>query len=227
MAVLETVSPGDPTSAAIFNKAINAWVNVLGVTDDAQVNLGRLPLPWLSADPSTVSGLAWMRSNHGASGRLYIRQSGLTVPYLPYRQRVKSATLGTFTTLTPSVMPTYGDVTGLSVSITTTGGRLRITLVSADGAQGGDIRIYTPSASSPLGSFRPVVGAVALSPLNFGLGLAGVNQALILPCSAFSWADYLTVAGTYTVKIQAAVAVSGQQIFLTDDIALLVEEYGD
>lgn len=225
MATLDTVSIGDVSSAAKFNKAINAWTNILGVTDDAQVNLGRLPLPWLTADPTLANGLAWIRSNLGAAGRLYIRQSGVTVPYLPYRQRQRSAVLASTFQNTSS---SYADVPGLTLNLTTTGGRLRIIIISDTiGFTGGMVHIQSSSGVGGTGDLRAVVGSQNLSPLFINHAEASaLLPTTNFPCTAFQWWDYQPAAGTYTVKIQAR-CLSGTGIGVSQGCALLVEEYGD
>lgn len=225
MAVLETVSPGEMTHAAKWNKIINTWNNVLGVTDDAQANLGRLPLPWLPNNPTTVSGLAWMRNNEGANGRLYIRQKKISVAYQPYRQRVR----GTPTASPQSVTAaSFTDITNLTLSITTTGGRLRILIIpDSVGFTGGSIGSVSNGSTQGYGDLRAVVGAVALAPMIISkaeITPSGTSQ--YYPCSAFSWYDYQPAAGTYTVKIQAR-CILGLNITVQAGCTLLVEEYGD
>ncbi len=140
---------------------------------------------------------------------------------LGLRQAVQSSGLGSPVTVT-SISQT--DVTGLSASITTTGGRLRIMMVpTATDAEQASLRAYvassTPGRAS--GIIRAVVGATALTAMEFGQNDA--DPEIAIPPTAYVW-DYTPSSGTYTVKIQARTVTNIQLVFGTG-IRLRIEEW--
>lgn len=225
MSTLYSVSLGDTVLAEDQNQVIRALSNQFGLLADDQVRLGRLALPVVTATPTTpVAGMAWWRSDLGSNGRLHLYDgAGQVVPYMPLRQVQKSAELGGVVTITST---TPADVTGLSISITTTGGRLRIMLVP--GTAGGQITLSCSGAiSNPFSTLYADIGGVSI-PQDFRFigDAASAAWTIGIPPSAFVW-DYQPAAGTYTVKIQAAVNGANMEVAARTGIALLVEEWGD
>lgn len=220
------------------NQYAQTFSNVLGVTDTAQLDLGRLVLPRLAANPGApIAGQTWWRTNLGDAGRLHILNgAGAIVPYLPIRQRVEaSQTLNTYFNLSSA---SFVDITGLTLSITTTGGRLLIGLLINPVSDGADFYINQNPALpgvQPAASVRAVVGATNLAPVRAPYGavfLSGVVPAglnisgtVSTPPPGFVW-DYKPVAGTYTVKVQIAVAGASMSGAIKNT-SLVVLEYAD
>lgn len=146
---------------------------------------------------------------------------------IPLLQTVKSAELATDVTITST---SYADVSGLSVSITTTGGRLRIRLMPSAGETDlTSIWMQTSNAANPTnGRIRAVVGSQNLGGQRMG-GITDTSGVQYMPPSAFVW-DFTPAAGTYTVKIQAMVSTNNTMAFQGNagplGVYLLVEEHG-
>lgn len=225
MAVIYSVSDGNIAAAADLNQLVTALNSVLGITDTAQTNLGKLSLPWLTADPSSPpSGSVWMRSNLGAAGRLMARHSGASVPYLPYRQEVYSAN-NTGQTVTSQ---SYVDLTDLTLSITTTGGALHIWLIPSHSVLTGDcsLSLFGTGAQGRIGFIRAVVGGQNLHREACGTAEGGTGANIYVPASSFHWV-YKPAAGTYTVKLQALIVSSGASLTFAGNHELYVQECGD
>lgn len=240
MSTIYVVSDGNIAAAADLNQLVTALNSVLGVTDTAQVNLGKVTLPWLTSDPSSPpSGSLWFRSNLGDAGRLMARLNGVTVPLIGQRQEVRADQVqGSAYALTTS----YSDVPDLSVAITTTGGRLEIGVINND---------YIAVTSSSQMLVRSAVGAAAGDTLEAVLRLRVLVGGTTLPSismaslgKAYASGDYIQnehappgfvwnykpAAGTYTVKLQgrydstpAGGAAAGSLL----NLRLVVREYLD
>lgn len=237
MSAIYSVNDGDDAVAADLNQLVDSLSAVLGITDTAQDALGRLVIPRGTSLPGSPStGMEFFKTNEGvesSGGRKYVRHAkngsgaAVWVPYLPIRQIVRSSELGSNQSITSATMT---DVSGLSVSITTTGGKLFIAVVNSLNTVGAISEIFITDSTNALGSARAVVGSTNLSELEVG---AGPGSSVFVPLSSFQWWGYQPVAGTYTVKLQARVdtAGGGQSINFTGSInggcVLQVMEYGD
>lgn len=230
MAAIYTVNDGDDAVAADLNQLVNALNNVLGITDTAQVALGRLVLPvsLLAAVPgSPVVGQMYMTTDEGASGgRLYVKHTTDLVPYLPIRQRVVSSELSSTVTITST---SFVD-SGISVSIVTTGGRLRIYLLGPALSSFGDAAGVKVSANSNniaiTSQLIAVVGVTVLGGIGIEIdGDISANWVLKIPPGSFQW-DYQPSPGSYTVKIQGR-AGTNDELEISAGVKLVVEEWGD
>lgn len=207
-----------------FDQYADTLNAVLGITDTAQDALGRLVLPRGVAYPGSPSeGMAVWRTDLGDNGRLHLRDgAGQWVPYIPLRQVVKSTELAAQVTINSGSLV---DVTGLSISITTTGGRLRIWLAPSIVQAGASYLQLGSHASGNSGYVCANAGGVQLGSHQIR---SGANDTTEWPCSALVW-DYKPAAGTYTVKIQAAITNAALYFGgnANGGIALVVEEWGD
>ena len=118
---------------------------------------------------------------------------------------------------------------GLSTSITTTGGRLKIYM--RGGADNGSFNMKLEAlgaVTALLGTITAVVGPTTLQRHIFGAELlptSSANWIFEYPTSMFTW-HAQPAAGTYTVKLQAQVG-STMRMWFQGPIALVIEEYGD
>jgi len=229
MATIPTLTAHSPARAADVQAVIDALTNQFGLTDTVQTNMGRLAVPSVSADPSSlVVGSMWFRNDLGDNGRLRIHDAdSQTHSLLGLRQRVESAALAAIVTITSTSL---ADVTNLTLSITTTGGRLKITM----GTSYPDYdALYCSegTALSTLFGIAAIVGATQLGELGAGNEVEVNNQNCVVPPSAFVW-NSKPAAGTYTVKLQARVITSGASLNFNGaagplGISLIVEEFDD
>lgn len=184
--------------------------NIFGITDTAQANLGRLPLPWLGADPAIANGLIWMRSDLGSNGELRVRHNGVTKTHIPTNQIVQAQ----MTHATPfSIGNTYADITNLTTgAINWTGTRLKVSLVAGDyGVDASAAYVYLQTNAYHINGgvnvqIRVVIDAVTYTAflagftLNLGGGATGLPNPFIgLPGLI---GVYTITPGVHTVKVQ-------------------------
>lgn len=224
MAALYTVTNGVTADADDLNQIINTFANVFEISDTAQLALGRLVMPRslaAAAPVSPIAGQQWFITDEGVDGRMYMRHNDDPVPHLPLRQIQKTSAVDVSNITSTS----YVD-SGLSISIITTGGRLRIYLVPEAGQQSTFQWTPTGSAQSFSGALKCLVGVNDAGALQFGQDF-DANSALWqgeIPVGSFMW-DYKPVAGAYTVKIQVK-ADSNTRIDMSN-VHMIVEEWGD
>lgn len=218
MAALDLVTSAQQALASQYNRLVNAFNNTLGITADDQVNLGKLPLPWLTSDPTPQNGLMWIRSNLGSIGRLHVRFNGVTVPIIGLRQVV----LGT-TEISHTITATgFTDFTNATLSIVSNGGRLRIFLIPSGATASVDQG--NNAAGQDVGHIRAVVGATNLADIQTAIGI-DANAISELPPSMFMW-ESTPAAGTYTVKLQGHVSTaSGNARIAITGCKLVCEEW--
>lgn len=122
----------------------------------------------------------------------------------------------------------YADASGLSVSITTTGGRLRIYLKGSNTVnEESDITLTGPGTGLLEGHVRAVVGATNLGACELAAdnGAGDLQQATFPP--PFGEWESTPAAGTYTVKIQVKKAgASTTTNVQLQKLILVVEEWG-
>lgn len=210
-----------------FDQYGNALNAVLGITDTAQDALGRLVLPRATSFPGSPSqGMASYRTDLGTYGRLHLRDGNSNwVPYLPLRQRAQGASSINFNTSSSS----YTDVTNATVTVTTTGGRVRVTLIP-DGLGDSYVGLVNVSA----GAAVPINGKIKLVMNGFDLGVqymqftaAANGVGLFIPVSAFVWEGFPISPFTGgVVKLQALVNAGTVNIAI-NSAKLMVEELGD
>lgn len=224
MTTFATVSDGN----VIIDDDVNQYKDFLNAIFEATTTngeIGRLVAPTAAAHPGTPAlGMMYMKTNEGvesSGGRIYMRHAkngsgaAVWVPYLPLRQRVEGASL-----IGASLNSTgYTDVTGATLSITTTGGRLHIFVIA--GLVGSGQVTIIGGASSSLGGFQCLVGAVTLAPKS--VGSAQLTNTT-MPGEYGTW-EHQPAAGTYTVKLQGTVLHATSSIAFTG--RLVVIEYGD
>lgn len=210
MALLATVTNGQVAVPAQYNGLVNAFNNVLGVTDDGQTNVGKLGLPYVTSNPgSPVNGELWIRSDES---RLYGRIGGANIPFRSARQIVEAAQ-GQNVAFGPTA--SFSDITSLSVSITVTANsKLLIGHIAGGWTDDGTLtQMFVGDGSGPAGSgvfpgmeMRPVIGAVTLQAIrrSTSLAIAGASPSLLLGIEPFGFQWFYTHlgAGTYTVKLQ-------------------------
>lgn len=226
-----------------FNQYADAFKNIFDIDDTTQEGPNRFIVPKLvTGNPgSPETGRMWFTEDEGASnvgGRLKIQHAnngGQIVPYLPLRQIKRGPLALTADFLTTST--TFVDVTNLTVSITVTGGRVRITIVPIDGnpyLSVGSTGVL--AAFNKYGALRAVVGATNLASHLFGDTAVPVDTSTIaFPLSAFVWdvapGGGVLTPGTYTVKIQACVLSTSSRLAIGfgggSGVQIQVEEYGD
>lgn len=215
MAAIVAVVNGVTVEDAVhFNQFKDAFNAILGVTDSAQDALGRLVLPQGTSLPgSPTEGMEFWKTDAGDNGRLQIRDgNGVWVPYMPLRQYVEGTEVTANQTITST---SFTDATGLTLSITTTGGRIEIGIRPANGLDvNGGSMLWNNSGGTPGGaggSLRAVVGATELGQIDAELtgDANSVLWAIRYPVSAYRWI-YRPAAGTYTVKLQAKVQTNGR-----------------
>lgn len=223
MASIATVSNGSITDEDDVNQYSEAFGNVFDVTTTNQDAPGRFVFPNSSSAPTASNFKAYIETDEGvesAGGRLKIRHakngsgSPVWVSYLPFRQRVAAAASASGTITGTS----YADITGATVDITTTGGRLRI-FVECDVTTGYSLNIIG-DASSSLFALKCLVGATNAGEPSLG----ATTPSLILQCTWPEW-SVQPVAGTYTVKLQGKVIHSGE--VMAPAGRLVVWEYAD
>lgn len=213
-------------NAVLWSQFSSAFNAALGITDPAQTALGRLVLPSSSSAPSSPeTGMIYMDSD---DGRLYVRSpGGVWVPFVPHRQTAYSSASGVLSSLTAT---SWADLTNMTLSITTTGGRLEIELVPDWGNPTlvTNINVSGTSAAPAqrVGYIRAMVAAQDLNPIIFG-DADQASDTLLGSFAApgfFKW-DYPVAAGTYTVKLQYQVNSGGSMNF--SNCILRVKEVGE
>lgn len=213
MAAIVSVVDGVTTILAThINQYATTLNTIFGITDTAQANLGRLPFPWLGADPALANGLAWMRSDQGPAGRLKIQHNAQTRQYIPLNTiyRVNMTHNALFSAVNNGA---YADITGLTTgSVPFLGTAIRVSLVGGDyqGTEDGTgAQIFAVAGS----------GANALVILKIGVVIdggiiraPGIFQLQPTVTTAWSIAGipapgilgvYTITPGNHTVKLQA------------------------
>lgn len=218
------------------NQYAQAFNAVLGITDTAQDELGRLVTPRGTSFPGTPStGMQFFKTDEGLGtlGKMYVRHSGVWVPYVPLRQYIEGSEVIGNNTITST---SFADMTGLTLSITTTGGYLEIGVrpSNADDANGSLFLVNLTGAEfGAEADIRAVVGATNLGQINNQISgdASSTLWGLGIPVSSLRWI-YRPAAGTYTVKLQAKVATSngrlqwGATALASSGPALYVKEFG-
>lgn len=236
MSNLITPAPGDRIVADHIAQLTSLANSALGLTVRSQTALGRIELPSVNSNPGSPANYqAWVRSDLGSGGRLHMRHSndsGQNVPYMPYRQRQQAATKTTFTSTSTS----YTDVTNATVSITTTGGRLKVFLIP----EPGDLATcYATSSGGAqvIADVKCLVGATEIGTFelhfitSYQQGDGATNfsgGANAIAIGGLVWEYMPPSAGPYTVKLQAVSSIgSGTPTFVLSGCRLVVEEVGD
>lgn len=226
MTAIYAVTDGvSPAQAADINQYGTLLNNQFGLNDTAQPGLGRLVLPYVTADPGAPSnGQMWWRSDLGTDGRLMTYKNGKTIPHLGLRQRVEAAlSTSTFTTSSTS----YVDVTNATVDITTTGGRLRAYVIPDRGVSPASVLVAgTTAAVQPAAQLKVLRGATSIGEHYFwgGSAPAGQTPAGNGPLGGILADGDAPVAGLYTVKVQGLVSLSSQVLYVSRCL-LVVEEW--
>lgn len=194
MAAIVQISNGQQWNASQVNQYVDTLSNVLGITDTAQDALGRLVLPRATSHPAIpVNGQINYRTDLGVAGRPHIYGGEQWVPYLPIRQVAEVS--GGYQSV---LVNAYTDLTGYSLSITTSGGSLLIFLSNDIGTSG--VYVFGSGVGSA-GIIRAVVGATNMGSIEFGKSNI-VNKSMRLSPAGFGW-NVKPAAGTYTIKLQA------------------------
>lgn len=227
MSVINAVTQTDQNQVNQYASGLN---NTLGLVSTTQDALGRVVLPSGATLPSSPSSFQVAFSTIlGVGGRLFIRHSNSQwVGYQPLRQIVDSSAVVTDQAITSTSLV---DITGFTVSITTSGGKLLIEWLPAP-VSGGSLATGLLITNNTA-HLTALVGATALPRQFFGTLTAAGNIG-ITQLSAFKWI-YQPAAGTYTVKLQAMLVnpVAGSngsmvvELTTTGGAILRVTEYGD
>lgn len=188
----------------LFNQYGDALANIFGIDDTGDEGPARFVIPKHSgSDPTTPEqGRIWMRTDLGDAGRIFFRHNAKTIPYLPLRQ-VVSSVLGSTVVTSTSFIDIFTFLT-----ITTTGGRLKVYMCSGRADDGtvvvGQCQIDKGSAGQLVSIIRLVIDGVVVGDADFN-GLFYAAGHFAIPLSSYIWNVYDVAAGGHTVKLQALV----------------------
>lgn len=187
--------------------------NVLGITDTAQDALGRLVLPRAASAPGSPSnGQVYYDTDDHTP---YIRRNGVWVPYLPIRQWQEVA-FSNDSGIDLTANTSFADITGATLSITTTGGRLMIGIFPPDTGTIHGLSYVglfgSPSDYTIDWRIRALIGATTLLAVGEqeNPSQSGTYGGLVREFQIDGWHwVYQPAAGTYTVKLQSKIVVAG------------------
>lgn len=209
MTALFNVANGTPWDASQINQYGSTWNNVFGVTDTNAPNLGRLAAPIATADPGGLTnGMVWLRTNLGLDGRWMTYKNGKTIPLIAMRQRVVVSATGSAIT---STSPT--DVTGSTITLTTTGGRLHV-YCTAQAASFGGMEASTVAGNNALAYWQLALDGVGQGnelEIQAGAASGATGVFASAPPSAFVWDLTGVAAGSHTIKMQQRGGFAGVQ----------------
>lgn len=215
---------------SLFDQYGSVLSNVLGINDTAQDALGRLVIPRSTSDPGSPSqGMYNLRTDLGAGGRERMYSAGVWLNRLHMRQFVISPKISS-----PQIVSgtSYVDITNLSISLTTSGGRLAIYLVAMDDSpnsyQASVFWLNNGAFSSGSGEYAKVVADIDgtnLASVGIFAVVAGSNGASSYGPGSFRWYT-APLAGAHTIKIKATLTIgAGDILGFARGLGLVVEEW--
>lgn len=130
-----------------------------------------------------------------------------------------SSSSGSFSST--GVTPT--DVTNLTVTITTTGRPVCVSITPDTSGNGGSFVAVLASGTSALAHINLVRASSTIAQASIGVGFAGANQVSSVTVPSVLTIIDPVVAGTYTYKVQALAGSAGAQVQVNTAILIAYE----
>lgn len=160
---------------------------------------GNIAAPWIVDNSTIVVSSNIVQVPASGIGTTQIAAGAVTRPKQAAVGQQVSSSSGSFSTSSGSNV----DVTNLSVTITTTGRPVVLTLIQAQAAS---TQAYLAVTLSNQGELLLLRGATVIADMQMEMDGSGTN--LITPLGSFFHIDVIG-AGTYTYKVQAAISGGG------------------